>query len=118
MLGYSTPPRATARALATPAGVWPRELRSRAELQRLQEQEGRDVALSTAPRVRLRTVSGKRGQLGVSTNLSKSPARQARDRARRKREETRWARKSGSGTSRFVCPICGAPHSRADHTEP
>jgi hypothetical protein len=48
----------------------------------------------------------------------KEPARQARDRARRKREEKRWARKSGSVTSRFVCPICGAPHLRADHTEP
>ena len=60
-------------------------------------------------------MSGKRGQLGTSTNLSKSPKRQARDRKRRKREELRWAEKSGPMTDRFVCPICGGEHSRAEH---
>src|SRR5438105_2278182 len=61
--------------------------------------------------VRLCAVSGKRGQLGASANLSKSPNRQARDRARRKREEKRWERKSGPVTTRFICPICGGTHS-------
>lgn len=62
-----------------------------------------------------RLMSGRRGQLGASTNLSKSPKRQARDRRRRKREEARWAGKSGPVATRFVYPICGLDHSRADH---
>jgi hypothetical protein len=73
--------------------------------------------VSTAGQSRLRDMSGKRGQLGASTNLSKSPERHARDRARRKRQEKRWARKSGPVTSWFVCPICGGPHSRTEHPD-
>ena len=56
-----------------------------------------------------------KGNLGASTNISKSPERQAKDRARRKRQEQRWARKSGPVTTSFICPVCGGPHSRADH---
>ena len=45
--------------------------------------------------------------------LSKS--RQKRERDKRKREEKRWARKSGPVTTRYVCPVCGGPHPRAEH---
>jgi predicted RNA-binding Zn-ribbon protein involved in translation (DUF1610 family) len=33
---------------------------------------------------------------------------------RRQRETQRWARKSGQLTIRFVCPICGGEHVRAE----
>jgi hypothetical protein len=33
----------------------------------------------------------------------------------KEREEKRWARRSGPVQTRFVCPECGGPHSRADH---
>ena len=45
--------------------------------------------------------------------FSKSRAKQ-RAKSRRRQEE-RWARKSGDVTTRFVCPICGGPHARDDH---
>ena len=95
--------------------VAPRSTRDNAPTDKV-ERRARSTIL-TAGQARLRDMSGKRGQLGASTNLSKSPERQARDRARRKRQDERWARKSGPVTSRFVCPICGGPHSRAEHPD-
>lgn len=44
-----------------------------------------------------------------------SPQRAKREAAKRRRQEKRWAKKSGPVTVRFVCPICGGPHSRAEH---
>lgn len=36
----------------------------------------------------------------------------------KQRQTARWRRKNGPVTTRFVCPICGAGHSRADHKAP
>ena len=45
-----------------------------------------------------------------------SPARAKREAAKRKRQEQRWARKSGPVTVRNVCPVCGGPHLRDEHS--
>lgn len=34
-----------------------------------------------------------------------------------RRQEARWARKSGPVQTRFVCPVCGGAHSRAEHSD-
>lgn len=51
---------------------------------------------------------------GQTTGLEKSPERRRRDAAARKRQEKRWARKSGAVTVRFQCPNCGGDHPRPD----
>jgi hypothetical protein len=57
----------------------------------------------------------KHGKTGTSSATEKAPWRKARDAKSRKRHGERWARKSGPVTTRFICPVCGEPHSRADH---
>jgi hypothetical protein len=44
-----------------------------------------------------------------------SANRQKKRAEAKKREEKRWARKSGPVEVRFVCPVCGGSHSRAEH---
>jgi hypothetical protein len=51
-----------------------------------------------------------------TSSVETSPARDRRAAARR-RQEKRWAKKSGPITVRFVCPICGGPHAKSDHPE-
>jgi hypothetical protein len=51
-------------------------------------------------------MSGKRGK-------AKVPERYRQERLARARALKR--RKIGSVATRFVCPICGGPHARADH---
>ena len=46
----------------------------------------------------------KKGNLGQSAGTEKSPERKKRDAARRKREEAKWARRSGPVTVRWVEP--------------
>jgi hypothetical protein len=56
------------------------------------------------------------GKTGTTTGgRETAPWRKTRDAEARKRQEKRWAKKSGPVTTRFVCPECGGPHSRADH---
>lgn len=53
---------------------------------------------------------------GINTgSYDISPERRARRAAAKRREEKRWARKSGPVTVRFVCPICGGAHAKSDH---
>ena len=62
-------------------------------------------------------MSGKRGQLGTSSNLETSPGRKKRQAQLRKRQDARWARKAGPLRIYYVCPICGWDHARADCPE-
>lgn len=50
-------------------------------------------------------------------SVTKSLQRQRRDQRKRRREEQRWARRSGPIEVRFVCPICRGPHARSAHPE-
>ena len=52
---------------------------------------------------------------GQTTGLEKSPERRRREAEARKRQERRWARKSGPVTVRFQCPACGGDHPRAEY---
>lgn len=45
----------------------------------------------------------------------KSKDRLRRERRSKNREEKRWVRKGGKVRVRFVCPLCGGAHSRAEH---
>lgn len=58
-----------------------------------------------------------RQQFGQPMGMEKSLERRAREAKRRKRQEERWAGKSGPVTVRYVCPLCGGPHSKADHPD-
>jgi rubrerythrin len=58
--------------------------------------------------------ASKNQAYGQSMGLEKSPERRKREAARRKRQEKRWARKSGQVETRFECPVCGGPHPRSD----
>ena len=58
--------------------------------------------------------AGKNQAYGQSMGMEKSPERRKREAARRKRQEKRWARKSGPVATRFECPVCGGAHARAD----
>jgi hypothetical protein len=49
-------------------------------------------------------MAGKRGQLGTQASEVRSPARLRRDRARRKRQDARWASKSGPVRTRAIAP--------------
>ena len=51
---------------------------------------------------------------GQTTGLEKSPERRRREAATRKRQEQRWARKSGPVSVRFMCPVCGGEHARSE----
>ena len=55
-------------------------------------------------------------KVGANTSsVETTPGRAKRKRAAMKREEKRWARKSGEVVTRFECPVCGGPHAKADH---
>lgn len=46
--------------------------------------------------------------------MEKSPARKKREAAGRRRQDKRWAAKSGEVLTRFVCPLCGGADARSD----
>jgi hypothetical protein len=62
---------------------------------------------SDGPAERVRTIAamGARGTgASLGGNVEMSPERKSRAAAKRRREEKRWARKSGPVTTRFVDP--------------
>ncbi len=46
--------------------------------------------------------------------MEKSPARKLREAASRRRQDKRWAAKSGEVLTRYVCPLCAGAHARSD----
>lgn len=48
-------------------------------------------------------------------SIGKTPGRLLREAQARRRQERRWARKSGPVQIRFMCPLCGGEHAKADH---
>ena len=55
--------------------------------------------------------------MAKNVGIEKTPGRKKQDRRARKKYAARAKRKSGPVTVRYVCPICGDNHSKADHRD-
>lgn len=53
----------------------------------------------------------RRADMGIE----RTPSRRKRDRRQQERTAARAKRRSSEVKVSFVCPVCGGPHSRADH---